>query len=132
MKFSVRDTARAVYELAEENPSKISQISKELYLYLLKQKRTKLLPFIFEELEKIEKQKKGIKEIEIESARALTDKQKKQISCISKNQKIEFKEKINPDLLGGVILKIEDNVIDGSLKNNLQRLKEEMWQTAVL
>jgi len=128
MKIAPKEMAKAIYELAEENPKNISKITKEFYLYLLKQKKIKTLPFIYEELEKILKEKEGATEIEVEAARSLTDGQKERIKSVFKNEKVIIKEKVDPNLVAGIVLKIDDHIIDGSLRTNLQKLKEAMWQ----
>jgi len=43
-----------------------------------------------------------------------------------KAKKVEIKKNVNPDLLGGVILKFEDKVFDGSVAASLKALKAEM------
>ncbi len=41
---------------------------------------------------------------------------------------IELDVEINPSILGGVIVKLGDNVIDGSVRGSLERLRENMLQ----
>lgn len=131
MKIAKREIVQALFELAQENPKNIKKIVEEFYSYLLHQKKTKILPFIFEELDKIEKEKQGIKEIEIESTHPLSDEQKEEIKNLFKAKKVIIQEKINPRLIGGIIIKTDDKIFDASIKSNLERLKEEMWQTPI-
>lgn len=126
MKITSKDYANALFEICQNSPRKISDIAKNFYLYLLKKRKIKLLPFILDKLAEIEKEKRGIKEIEIETARPLSEEQKRKLMKIYKKQKVIIQEKINPQILGGIILKIDDIIIDGSIKGNLERLKEEL------
>ena len=44
------------------------------------------------------------------------------------DKKVELKSSIDPSLIGGIIIKIGDTVYDGSLKKQLQLLKERLVQ----
>ena len=40
--------------------------------------------------------------------------------------KVELDEKIDPEIIGGFILRVDDNYIDGSIKNKLRKIKKEL------
>ncbi len=40
--------------------------------------------------------------------------------------KVELKENIDPEIIGGFILQIDDNYIDASIKNKLRKIKKEL------
>ena len=37
---------------------------------------------------------------------------------------------VNPDILGGVIVRMQDNIIDGSVRGSLERMREQLLQEA--
>jgi F-type H+-transporting ATPase subunit delta len=39
---------------------------------------------------------------------------------------VELKTTINPDIIGGVIVQLEDNVIDGSINGRLEKIKQQL------
>jgi len=43
-------------------------------------------------------------------------------------ENIELQVQINPDILGGVIVRMHDTVLDGSVRGNLERLREQLLQ----
>jgi len=45
--------------------------------------------------------------------------------------KVEIKEVINEDIIGGFILRIEDNYIDASVQNKLRKINKELKGTAL-
>ena len=56
-------------------------------------------------------------------------KVKKQISDLISEvfkTKVELKENIDPEIIGGFILKIDDNYIDASIRNKLRKIKKEL------
>ncbi len=63
---------------------------------------------------------------EVTSAVELTDGQKQavvdQVKSITKAQNVELVTKIDPELIGGVIIKVGSQVIDASLRGQLRRL----------
>ena len=84
-----------------------------------------LLGLIIDEFEKYSKKQEGINEIEIESARELD---KTTINKIKKmfGEKSDVKTIVNPDMIGGVRIKVDDVVYDASLKKQLSRLKTSL------
>jgi F-type H+-transporting ATPase subunit delta len=130
MKSSNKNIAKALFELAKENPKAIKKIVSDFYFYLLKTKKIKILPFIIEDLEEVEREEEQIKQIEIESAHPLTQNQRNKIKKLF-GKKVMLKEKINPNLLAGIIIKTKDTLIDGSVKNSLEALKEKLCQIPI-
>lgn len=63
---------------------------------------------------------------EVTSAVELTDGQKQavvdQVKSITQAQDVELVTKIDPELIGGVIIKVGSQVIDASLRGQLRRL----------
>lgn len=125
MRLSSKDIARAIFKLALRYPEKTKEIAKQTYLYLLKRKKIRLLPLILKQLSEIEKEERSVKEVEVITAHPIKNQLKKQIEeTLSK--KIRFKERIDPEILGGIIIKYDNFVIDGSIKRYLESLKESL------
>jgi len=67
-------------------------------------------------------QKRGNRKITFETARKITPSQKKMLEAIAKHGDV-VKEKINPELIAGVRVIINDNrQFDGSLQNKLKNI----------
>jgi len=74
----------------------------------------------------------GIKEAVITTAKPLARQHRDEIfDFISRKFKvtIELSEKVNPDIIGGFILQIEDQRINASLRNQLNKIKRELIHT---
>lgn len=64
----------------------------------------------------------------VESASILNEENRKSILDFLKSRttdKVELEEKINPELIGGVILRMNDLQIDASVRNSLNKLEKE-------
>ncbi|MNK22639.1 ATP synthase subunit delta [compost metagenome] len=72
---------------------------------------------------------KGIVTAEVTSASALTDANKAEIISLVKKElganEVLVKEKVNPELIGGFILKVGDRQFDASIASGLTKLKKE-------
>jgi len=59
---------------------------------------------------------------------------KKQITdMISKvfSTTVDFEENVNPDIIGGFILRVDDNFIDASIRTKLRKIKKELRGSAL-
>jgi len=72
---------------------------------------------------------KGITQSVLTTAVKVDDKVKKQISdMISKIFKttVELEEIVDPEIIGGFVLRVDDSLIDASIKNKLRKIKKEL------
>jgi F-type H+-transporting ATPase subunit delta len=44
-------------------------------------------------------------------------------------QEVEITSKVDPEIIGGIIAKVEDKVFDGSIKTQLERIKSTLSQS---
>jgi len=70
---------------------------------------------------------KSIQVAEVSSASGLTDKQRTQLIAavkeISGMKEVQLVEKINPSLIGGFVLKVNDRQLDESISSKLNALR---------
>ncbi len=88
---------------------------------------------VSEEYERLYNQYYDIAVAEVESACALSDEDKARIKeTLEKktNQKVACKWKVEPSLLAGLRVKINDQILDNSAANRLVRLKEKVVKPA--
>jgi F-type H+-transporting ATPase subunit delta len=108
---------------------KIEKLSLDFIHLLIKNKRELYLPLICQRYIDEYKLKLGIKEAFISTANVLNPDYKKQIQeYITKKLKIniELQEKVDPLLIGGFILRIEDQQINASIKSQLKIIKRQL------
>lgn len=72
---------------------------------------------------------KGIVTAEVTSASALTDANRAEVISLVKKElganEVLVKEKVNPELIGGFVLKVGDRQFDASIASGLNKLKKE-------
>jgi F-type H+-transporting ATPase subunit delta len=98
-------------------------------LILEKNNDLKYLDSIISALKGLLNEKSNLAEIEIEVTENLNEEEINNIKTKLEKKlqkKVILKTKVNKEILGGIIIKIGDNLIDNSLKGKLIKLKDEL------
>jgi len=100
---------------------------RNLIAVLIDHRRLPFLPRIVEQFEKELNARLGFAEAQISSARELGDAEKRALeSQIEKTtgKKVRAQYGLDPSLLGGAVVRIGSTIYDGSVKGQLERIKE--------
>lgn len=101
-------------------------------MLVVERRREFILPAIVKEYKKYNNEAKGIIEAKVVVAKPLSDTEKERLSeklksITGKNVLMDIK--IDNTIMGGVIVKIGDKVIDGSVVRQLNMLKTALFNT---
>ncbi len=126
MLYSPKQYAQALYDsLKDVKEGEIDLIFKNFYSILLRNNDLKLINKIIGKIEEIDKEERGVVEVEVTGAKEIDkDLVSKLRNLIGK--KAEIKEKVDPGLIGGLKIQINDLLIDGSIKAKLNKLKRSL------
>ncbi len=98
------------------------------FLKLLCQKgRVELLPLCIEDFERLYNEVNRVIVAEVTSAVPLTDMEKEKLTHSLERKtghRVELLCRVDKEILGGIIVRTEDAVLDGSLKHKIHRVKE--------
>lgn len=100
---------------------------RNLIAVLIDHRRLTFLPRIVEQLEKELDARMGFTDAQISSARELGDAEKRALEAqIAKStgKKVRASYGLDPSLLGGAVVRIGSTIYDGSVKGQLERIKE--------
>lgn len=130
MKITPAQYAKALHEaLANTSEKDHDKVLDNFVEVLAENNDIKLFDKISEEFDVIEKANKGITVAEVKSASLLSKKTEKTI-IESLNEyvkgKVELKKSIDENIIGGVVIKLNDTIIDASIKSNLKDLKNNL------
>ena len=95
-------------------------------LLIAERKREAVLPEIIRDYKRFLNEKRGIVEVQVTTARALsTDEQETLARQLGKklNSQVVLEKTIDPSIMGGVIVRVGDKLIDGSVGRQLKRLE---------
>jgi len=130
-KITIKQYARSLYETVEEkSKAQIKPAIKNFTEILIIQNQLTKIDDIIGEFTNIWRREKKIIEAEAVSASELSNEIIKNIkSYIAKAthaKEVILTNNLDKDILGGVIIKYGDKVIDGSLRTRLEEIKRGM------
>ncbi len=129
MRASAKQYAQALYDLTDgKSKPEIEKTVADFARYIYKERKWKLTGKIIESFGKIYNQKNGIVEAEVVTAEKLNEPLEKKVkSYIEKKydaKEVIVKNIINPKIKGGMIVKVGDEIVDGSVEGKLAELKK--------
>ncbi len=111
---------------------KVSTLTLHLVNLVIDQGRQRKLPNIIEAFFALAQESREKVTAEVITSVPLTDdllqRLAKELSSVSKKQ-VFLKPMIDESILGGMIVKMENKIIDGSIKHRLEEMKQEMIKT---
>ena len=96
---------------------------------LLQNQKIHLLTAIRQEFQRLWESQQGILTVLLTTAVSLTPEEKEALrrSLIrSLGKEVHLMDSVEPEILGGAILQIEDRIIDGSLRSKLRQMRETL------
>jgi F-type H+-transporting ATPase subunit delta len=113
----------------------VEKITLSIIDLIVKNGRESFIPAITRVFIHETKKFKGITESVLTTAVKIDDKVKKQITDLISDvfkTKVELKENIDPEIVGGFILQVDDNYIDASIRNKLRKIKKELIGSVII
>ncbi|MDQ3958359.1 MAG: ATP synthase F1 subunit delta [Actinomycetota bacterium] len=115
--------------LTEILSGKVSPHTLGLLEFIVAQGRARQLPQILDELSDLAAEARNAVVAEVRTAVPLDDSQRKELAAAlsqATGKKVEVKVLVDPSVIGGVVAKIGDTVIDGTVRRRLEQLKEQV------
>ena len=109
----------------------VNPVSFAIFEIITRKNREAILDAIADEFIIAYQEFKGIQKATITTTTPLTDElraQFKDIVAKSTGKTVVLEEKIDPTLIGGYLLRVNDRQFDASIKSNLNKLKLELTQ----
>jgi len=106
-----------------------SKIIRNFLFVMIDNQRTPLLPRILEAFQQVIRRRQGVAEAEVSSTVNLSDAQKAQLLQTLERltgKKIQAKYALQPELLGGAVVRIGDTIYDGSLRSRLNEMRARL------
>jgi F-type H+-transporting ATPase subunit delta len=123
------DKAQRVKVLDELLSDKVSPHTLGLLAFVVEQGRARQLPQILKELSDLAADARNSVVAEVRSAIPLDAKQRKALAAaLSKatGKRVEVKVLVDPSVIGGIVAKVGDTVIDGTVRRRLEQLREQV------
>jgi F-type H+-transporting ATPase subunit delta len=119
-------------KLVQEKLGKTSPMALNLVYLLISKGKLKAASHISEEYDRLLNNHYGIKSAKVTTAIPLdsseTDKLSHSLESIV-GKKVSMSVQVDPDILGGFVARIDDSLIDGSIRTRLEMLKRKLAET---
>jgi F-type H+-transporting ATPase subunit delta len=103
---------------------------RNLVLLLVRRNRVGQLADVGRELRRLDDRRQGIVNAVVTSAMPLTDEEeaslRERLASLAEGGRVEVTTTVDPDILGGVQVRIGDRLIDGSVRGRLERLRHRI------
>lgn len=123
------DKKRAIFD--ELFKDKVHAVTLSYLTLLVDKRREEALVRTEEEYILLANEARGIVQAEATTAKALDEAEQAQLAAKlsqTTGKQVELVCKVDPAVLGGVLVRIGDRVIDGSVKGQLEALREALLQ----
>ncbi len=115
--------------MAELMRDDIGELTRRFFFFLIDRKRESLLPDIQREFSLKVDEARQVVEAKVASAIELTNAQLDDITKAVKKmtgKDVRIVSKVQPELIGGVMIQVGDRVIDGTIAHALDRMRLEL------
>lgn len=124
-------TREAKHRVVEKLLARVggSKIVRNFLLVVIDHQRAQFLPEIVEAFQQVIRQRQGITEAQVSSAVELNGPQKAELESTLERltgKRVEAKFSLEPELLGGAVVRVGDTVYDGSLRSRLNELRARL------
>jgi F-type H+-transporting ATPase subunit delta len=114
-------------------PQCSSKWVKNLLFVLIDKRRERVLDYLPDIYKTVAGRIRGVVPIKVQTAIPLTEerlaKLQKNLEKLTK-KKVEIENVVDQEIIGGMIIRIENKIIDGSITNHLKNLKKCLLKTA--
>jgi F-type H+-transporting ATPase subunit delta len=110
-----------------------SPTTRQALLLLVDRRRTKTLPYIAQFLRELADARKGVVRAEVTTAAPLSEAYYARLQAQLEKmtgKKVVVDRKTDPLLIAGVVTRIGDRILDGSLRTRLQSIKDSLMPPA--
>jgi F-type H+-transporting ATPase subunit delta len=130
MKLTTTQYAQALYDATvETGPKDHDKVLDNFVKILAENGDLPKIDDIEKEFKRIEREAKGIKEVNVTFAHSLENNSKimDELNKVVEG-KVEFKTTVDESIIGGVVVRVENTLIDGSVKTQLNNLNNQLKQ----
>lgn len=111
---------------------KIEDLTLNFLLLIVENKREVHIPGICRNFLDLTRKDQNIKSAVLTTASGVsanTLKKVEQLLAKELNTRVELSTRVNPDILGGLVLRIDDNQYDASVATQLKKIKQSLLET---
>lgn len=108
---------------------RVSPLALNLVMLLISRGRTALIPYIVRQFEDLLRAREQVIVAQVTSAQPLTAEQRADLVQrleAQSGKSVTLEEVVNPEIIGGLVLRVGDQLLDLSIEGKLRRLREQV------
>jgi F-type H+-transporting ATPase subunit delta len=112
----------------------VSGAQRNLLALMIRRGRFEQLPAVIREFGRLYRQREGIVEATVTAASALDAAELESLQARLESltgARVELEQAVDPAVLGGVVVRVGDQLIDGSVRGRLERLRNDLTNIAI-
>ncbi len=125
---TIKEYAVALFLAVQESkPEEHELVIENLVGVLKNNAQLELFAEIVTEFERLTNEQSNVKQVEVTFAREVSSNKKilDELNSVI-GPKLEVRAKVDNELVGGMVLRVDDTLIDASIKGQLQRMKKDL------
>ena len=125
------DERRAEYARINRGDDSVGLLGINLMLLLTSRNQVHILPSIADRFQEMMDAHNGVARAEAVSAVPLDDEQRAKVAealAEMSGADVRLTNRVDPEILGGMVIRIGDKVLDGSARSRLQNMRRELAQ----
>lgn len=108
---------------------KVSDLVLRFLLVVVRKRREAYIPEMYRAYVDLANEARGIVEVEVRSAVPLDEEiarnlEQKLVARLGK--RVKFQTQVAPELIGGLVVRVDDTLMDGSVRTRLARMRERL------
>jgi ATP synthase F1 delta subunit len=128
MKPTPAQYAKVLLQLSQESSASAwPEVSARFLAFLNRRKETKKLPAILRNVERLHDEASGVKRVQMTTSKVLSDTEQQavldHIKKLFATETIILDQKIDTHVIGGITLRTENELFDGTVRKRLSELK---------
>ncbi len=124
---------RKVAVVDEAFGDSVGQLARNLIALLATRNLTGITPSVADEYARLMDAHQGIQRAEVVTAVPMNDEQQAKVTAMLRDvvgQDVVLSARVDPDVLGGVVARVGDRIIDGSTRTRLDNLRRNLAERA--
>ncbi|HYF93357.1 MAG TPA: F0F1 ATP synthase subunit delta [Symbiobacteriaceae bacterium] len=108
---------------------KVSELVLNFLLVVVHKRRENFFPQMYRSFLDLANEARGIVEVEVRSAAELPEETARTLEqklAVRFGKRVKFQTQVAPELIGGLVVRVGDELMDGSVRTRLRRMRDRL------
>ncbi len=109
--------------------TRVSPLTLRFLILVITRRREEILDAVYPEFQRLANEQRGLMTVQVTSATPLSDAERSSLSAAlarKTGKRVVLEGRLDPSIIGGLVLRIGDTIVDGSVRTRLQQLRNRL------